>query len=350
MSEAHAAETRISGSSSASGSRAIMVHVSIRRLLAWPLLLAAMPAAAAPQHYHCRQGEEVRRIEIELAGPDGGPPCGVLYRPEAAQSQASTVAWRNLASLDQCQSKADELAKRLTAKGWTCAREPVRPTRPAAPAASAPAVAASARDGRLAAERALAALQASERIARALQQAEQRAQDQDAAWAEGRVRPAALEIARAPLTRPAPPPLATRPVLAPPPALAAVVAAHLGRLERTIEGRLHAEVAELGDLDADRDADAVVLYTQESETAPYRQFLTVYLAEGERYQLIATRSIGGSYRGARDAAVDGIARGVIDVSLRTFEPGDAACCPSGRRAQAFRLDALQLVEVDRPAP
>jgi len=75
------------------------------------------------------------------------------------------------------------------------------------------------------------------------------------------------------------------------------------------------------------------------------QYLVAYLFNGETFQSVATKNVGGRFLDALRAHLQGIADGKILVDLESLA-GGASCC--ARRRTAFALQDGQLVELDDP--
>jgi hypothetical protein len=124
--------------------------------------------------------------------------------------------------------------------------------------------------------------------------------------------------------------------------LGQVVDQTLRSVQELYGGDFRADNAAFGDLDGDGRDDAAILVTYEAAPDDYVQYLVAYLFDGETFQSIATKNVGGRFLDARRAAMQGIVDGAIVVDLQAMA-GGAACCES-RRA-AFALKEGELVEV-----
>ena len=124
--------------------------------------------------------------------------------------------------------------------------------------------------------------------------------------------------------------------------LGQVVEQTLRSVQELYGGAFRADNAAFGDLDGDGRDDAAVLVTYEAAPDDYVQYLVAYLFDGETFQSIATKNVGGRFLDARRAEMQGIADGAIVVDLQALD-GGAACCEI-RRA-AFALKEGQLIEV-----
>jgi hypothetical protein len=287
----------------------------------WMAMCCPMHAVAAeenPADHRCAKEDDVRLIEIRFEDEQQSLPCRVIYRPEAESDTVGTVSWPNFAKLDECVAQVEEVVTSLTEEGWACS--------------------------------------ADDRLAHATGPAETAQEsDADAAVAvvvegAGPTEPAQTDAENPPADAP-PARLIDNPDLSAPPAdLIALIKKDLQQLDSTLDGRLEAQIAQYGDLNADDIADALVLYTYSSPQPAYRQFLAAYLFDGETYQLTATKPVGGSAQATMDAKIEGIDQGIVHLSMQTYEPGDAACCPTGTRRIALALRNLDLVEIDRNTP
>jgi hypothetical protein len=137
----------------------------------------------------------------------------------------------------------------------------------------------------------------------------------------------------------------TQPWASDEPAAASPASAHAVLLDQVVEqtlrsvqelygGHVQAELAAFGDLDADGLEDAAVLITYRAERDEYVQYLVAYLFNGQTFQSVATKNVGGRFLDALRADLQGIADGKILVELEALDGG--ACC--ARRRTAFALD------------
>jgi hypothetical protein len=322
-----------------------------RGLRAQALLALALGAAgnwhpAAAVEYRCRNGDSVRLIE--LSGPEStqGPACEVRYWRNADAPGTGQSLWRANRDTDFCAARARELIARLEAGGWTCNAS-------AQPESAAPVLAAGSDPEPSPRTESRSAAAAPAQIGRA----------PEPEPAEATVPARSQSPAVAP-TAPPPPPAQPRshviarsdPSGSDEPAAASAANANATLLDQIVEQTLHsahelyggqfqAEVAAFGDLDDDGLQDAVVLITHQADRDEYVQYLVAYLFNGETFQSVATRNVGGRFLDAARAHVQGIADGEILVELESLT-GDAACC--ARRRTAFALQGGQLVEVDDP--
>jgi hypothetical protein len=124
--------------------------------------------------------------------------------------------------------------------------------------------------------------------------------------------------------------------------LGQVVEQTLRSVQELYGGDFRSDDAAFGDLDGDGRDDAAILVTYEAAPDDYVQYLVAYLFDGETFQSIATKNVGGRFLDARRAAMQGIIDGAIVVDLQAMD-GGAACCEA-RRA-AFALKEGELVEV-----
>lgn len=314
-------------------------HFWTRTLLALAVGAAGSWQAARAAEFHCRNGDQERRIE--LSGPDAGQDtaCEVRYWRDATAPGSGRVLWYAQQDVDFCVARARELITRLEAGGWSCgsaeqpaAPEPTPTQEAARPRSDAPAPTAPDPAAR---EPAAPAPAASEPSAPA---------------------PAASGRAVAGPAEPSPPPArpdASRPgaPIVPPsahpaaPLLDQVLRETLHSVEQLYGGAFQAEHAAFGDLDGDGVQDAAVLITYEAERNDYVQYLVAYLFNGETFQSVATKNVGGRFLDALRVHLRGIADRRILVELEALD-GGAACCAT--RRTAFVLDGGQLVEVADP--
>jgi len=278
--------------------------------------------------HRCVNGADIRLIEVRFTDPDGGLPCKVIYRPEAEDDNLGIVSWQDIASVPACHAQAHEVIDRLTDEGWTCTKDE-RPFDATVVALTAPVGA------------------------------------DDVSIEETDVEIPSGPVSEVPIARvqpqgddddvvqevDEPAKFLRNPDISPPPStLVSLIRQDLKQLDTTLDGLLEAMIAGYGDLNDDAIDDALVLYTYNSPQPAYRQFLAAYVFDGETYQLTATKSVSGNISATMDAQVDTIDRGVIHLTLKAFEPGDASCCPSGTRDLALTLSDLELVEVDAETP
>ena len=257
----------------------------------------------------CERGHSVRDVEVRFAHDADGLPCEVTSRTTLGSEQRELV-WRNDAQLDFCTDKARELVHQLIDSGWTCESEvtayasrpapvPAVPLDPAVPGADAalPVEPEPGPDSKL-----------------------------------------------APSARPAP--AGPRPDHA---LLRSALARDMERLEElagSSPGSFRANVARLGDLDGDGVDEAVALLTHRGEGAVPRLRLLAYRFDGETFQPVARLALTET----STAQIQGIVDGVIEVVTHQTQPGDPACCPSGRRHASFVLRDHELVRLPEHEP
>jgi hypothetical protein len=280
------------------------------------VLFAGSPSLAQSSNdYRCANGDDIRRIEIRFEDENGRLPCRVIYRPETETDKVGIVSWRGLPDRASCDAQAGEVVDRLTNEGWICSADETI-------------------DAAVANE---AGLQGSEAPDPGLEEV-----------VAQRSLPSSLGLS---VDVDAPARLVNNPGLPTPPAgLADTVRRDLDQLDTTLDGQLEGKVVGYGDLDGDDLEDALVLYTYTSPQPASREFLVAYMFDGQTYQMRATKPVGGNINGTMGAKVEAIDRGVIHLSLRAYEPGDPACCPTGVHNMAIVLRELDLVEVDLEAP
>lgn len=130
------------------------------------------------------------------------------------------------------------------------------------------------------------------------------------------------------------------------PALRRAVSRDLEMLKARGGKRVAAKIAALGDLDGDDIDDAAALITFDVEGPDHAQYLVAYLFDDGDFRSTASRFIGGRFRDVYDGEIEGIENGAIRLHLRTLEPGDASCCPSGRRRASFVLRDGELLRAE----
>ena len=282
-----------------------------------------LSAMAETTDQRCAKGAEVRRIEIRFHDDQGSLPCRVIYRPEAESETVGIVSWQEIQSLEACEAQANEVIERLTGEGWSCATD--------------------------------WDMDANDRLQRdAASTIEPNGTTEELSEDSSPLasKPATTDGGSVPeqqIDEPAR--LVDNPEIAQPSDdLASLIETDLGLLDKTLDGLLEAKVAGYGDLNADNIEDALVLYTYSSPQPAYRQYLAAYMSDGETYQLTATKPVGGNVNATRNAKVETVDQGVVHLSLKAFEPGDPACCPSGERRIALALRDLDLVEIDAETP
>lgn len=302
-----------------------MTRKSATRALVVLVVAAGNWQMARAAEFRCSNGSLERRIELRDPEGAGGAACEVRYWRDAAMPDSGRVLWRAQQDADFCAAKARELITRLEAGGWTCTagEQPAAPERAQAqvpdraPVAGTPAPAAP-----------------------------------PGTAAVGRQEPPALEPP--PPSPPAPARTAASvpgaPIVPPSahpaaPLLDQVLKATLHSAEQLYGGAFQAEHAAFGDLDGDGDEDAAVLITYEVGRDDYVQYLVAYLFNGETFQSVATKNVGGRFLDALRVHLRGIADRRILVELEALD-GGAACCAT--RRTAFVLDGGQLVEVADP--
>ena len=334
---------------SGSCSRALLV-LALGAIGSW------QPAGAA--EFHCRNGDLVRRIE--LRGPDTteGAACEVRYWRNARALETGRSLWRANQDTEFCAARTRELIVRLEAGGWTCS--PGEQS-----AAAAPLPAAGVDPETVPRTESGAAISAPAPIARALEPEPPEAtagaeppapavapKKEPATRGEARAEPSAppaeparRAVARAEPSAPPEEPTARSPASARAALLDEVVEQTLHSVQELYGGQFQADLAAFGDLDGDGLEDAAVLITYQSDPEEYVQYLVAYLFNGETFQSVATRNVGGRFLDALRADLQGIADGRILVELEALD-GGATCCAT--RRTAFALENGQLVEVDDP--
>ncbi|MGH1481937.1 MAG: hypothetical protein ACRBM6_24930 [Geminicoccales bacterium] len=267
--------------------------------------------AQSPADYQCAKDDDARRIEIRFEDEAQTLPCRVIYRPETANDTVGTVSWRGIDTLETCKAQAKQVVDRLIGEGWACTIDAV------------------AIDGEV---------DVFEEVALLEPQPLDTGDQPSTPLVFGDEEPQQTVVIEEP------------DLDAPMPELTALLKRDLEELAATLDGNFKAEIVAYDDLNADDVADAVVLLTYDSPQPAYRQLLAAYLFDGERYQLTATRPIASSSSNTKNASVDKVDQGIIEVSLQAFEPGDSSCCPSGVQRVSLALRNLVIVEIDQDTP
>jgi hypothetical protein len=266
------------------------------------------------QDVRCQRNELVRQIDVQFAQDGDGLPCQVVWQNSAGSDETKLV-WRSDAQLDFCTEKARRLVHQLIDRGWTC-------------------------DAQVAAS-----------------------QDRSAPALRVRLEPTDAEADAALGLRPEPgpreqaaPPTKTRQEEVGQPDRAVLQAAlerdveRLDQLARRFPGRFELKTARLGDLNGDGTEDAVALLTHRPDGAPPSHHLLAYFFDGQTFQPVARIALMETHGELAEAELQDIVDGVIELVLHVAQPGDAACCPSGRRRASFVLREQQLVAVGKHRP
>lgn len=270
-------------------------------------LLATAPTQALD--VRCERDRLVRDVKVRFAQNADGLPCEVLWQSTVG-SERRQLVWRSDSRLDFCTDKARALVHRLLDGGWRC-------------------------------ESATAAY-ASRSVLDQTPRREPDAGEADAALPldkqshpDGRGTPSTGREEEGP-----------RPDQA---LLQAAIARDLERLQGltgSSAGSFEAHAARLGDLDRDGIQDAVALLTYRSPGVPPTLHLLAYRFEGQSFQPVARLALTE----AADAEIGEVADGVIEILVHVAQPGDPACCPSGRRRLSFFLRDHELVRLPQDRP
>ncbi len=71
-------------------------------------------------HLACLQNDMVRLISIEYSGPDGQPPCSVVYEKSSPELPSKEVLWRAEHSTSYCELRVREFVQMLRNWNWKC--------------------------------------------------------------------------------------------------------------------------------------------------------------------------------------------------------------------------------------
>lgn len=262
----------------------------------------------------CQRGELLRQVRVQFARDGDGLPCQVIWQNTAGSGQRELV-WSSDSQLDFCTDKARELVHQLTDGGWTCEAEVTASADRSAPAATV-------------------------RLEPAARQPDAALRLRPETVAPEQVAPSAggaKEESRRP----------DRTVLQT--ALARDVE-RLDQMAGPSRGGFDVTMARLGDLDGDGIEDAVALLTHRAEGTPPSHHLLAYLFDGETFRPVARVALTETPAESTEAQIQDIVDGVVEVVVHVPQPGDPACCPSGRRRASFVLRDQQLVDLGKDRP
>ena len=79
-------------------------------------LLLQAPVLAAEESYTCRNGENIRVIEVVYANPNSPVPCEVNYDKGAGANSL----WRAQNQTGYCEEKAAAFVEKHQGWGWQC--------------------------------------------------------------------------------------------------------------------------------------------------------------------------------------------------------------------------------------
>jgi hypothetical protein len=100
-----------------------------------------------------------------------------------------------------------------------------------------------------------------------------------------------------------------------------------------------------GDLNGDGVAETVVLYTIEGQngTNNHIQYLAVFKRTDGKLVYVTHTSVGS--KSYRDAELDSISNGLINLTTMGFAKNDPACCPTRKGKAWYKLALGKLVAV-----
>ena len=100
-----------------------------------------------------------------------------------------------------------------------------------------------------------------------------------------------------------------------------------------------------GDLDKDGVAETVVLYTIEGQNGSnnHIQYLAVFTRANRQLVPLTHTSIGS--KSYRDAELDSITNGLINLTTMTLAKNDPACCPTVKGKAWYKLALGKLIPV-----
>ncbi len=100
-----------------------------------------------------------------------------------------------------------------------------------------------------------------------------------------------------------------------------------------------------GDLNGDGVAETVVLYTIEGQNGSnnHTQYLAVFTRANRQLVPLTQTSVGS--KTFRDAALDSISNGLINLTTMGYAKNDPACCPTLKGKAWYKLALGKLVAV-----
>ncbi|MEM8952245.1 MAG: hypothetical protein AAGA21_09625 [Pseudomonadota bacterium] len=236
----------------------------------------------------CRQGDNVRSINVEVENPNTGRPCELIYWSDGDQTKEGQLLWRAEHDATFCPRRLETIVEKWVSEGWNCGAE--EPQTAAVEPAAVP-------------------------VARSIAP-ESQAEVED-------------EVAASPS------PAADT-------SLEAVVTADAERISEWMEVEPDIEIAARGDLNDDGSDDAVVFLAYQSDQAAYRQYLMSYLVADGSYELASVKLLTDVGPPPAQARVEEIDKGVIWLTLPDADG-------SASEKTGYRLRDEQLVEVDARA-
>ena len=275
------------------------------------LILTGALAAAGPTQaldVRCEREGLVRDVQVRFARDADGLPCQVVWQSTVG-AEPRQLVWSSDSRLDFCTEKARALVHGLLDGGWWCESEVA----------------------------AYASRSAPDQLAR---------REPDEGEADAAL---PLDTGADPAGQGTP---SARPEDGPRPDQALLQAAvardleRLGGLTGSVAGSFEVHTTRLGDLDGNGIEDAVALLTYRSPGALPSLHLLAYRFEGQSFQPVARLPLPE----AADAEIGDVVDGVIDVLVHMAEPGDPACCPSGRRHLRLVLRDPELVPLPEGRP
>lgn len=90
---------------------------------------------AMGEEFHCRLGDNVRRVELLLTDDQDRLPCQVLYWRSNDQPAEPQILWRADFNLEFCFDKARTMIREMQSAGWRCGlvKQEMQAIEPAAP-------------------------------------------------------------------------------------------------------------------------------------------------------------------------------------------------------------------------
>jgi hypothetical protein len=83
------------------------------------LALFSIPFSSQAATWTCKNGNNVREIDVQSQTPSSPVPCSVVYK-KTTEGAADQTLWTATNDAAYCEEKAKALADKLNASGWNC--------------------------------------------------------------------------------------------------------------------------------------------------------------------------------------------------------------------------------------
>lgn len=127
----------------------------------------------------------------------------------------------------------------------------------------------------------------------------------------------------------------------------AIVNSYISRQAKKAGADEYAQARKIlhGDVNGDRKADLIVLYSLEGFGGgnSYAQYLAVFLGKGSTFRYAANVVVGGKLN--RNVELISISAGKIDLDTMGYAKDDAACCPSKKGKTLYVFSNGKLREI-----